>query len=82
MSYIHFKQTAWIPFECISFTDALTAHTISVARAAFMDHHLGSLSPGNLADFVVLSSNSWDEFSKDGSASVLATYVGRKQMYP
>ncbi|KFK34818.1 hypothetical protein AALP_AA5G197000 [Arabis alpina] len=44
--------------------------------------HLGSLSPGKLADFVVLSTNSWDEFSKDGSASVLATYVGGKQMYP
>lgn len=73
---------AWIPSECISFTDALTAYTISAARAAFLDDHLGSLSPGKLADFVILSTNSWDEFSKDGSASVLATYVGGKQVHP
>ncbi|KFK34823.1 hypothetical protein AALP_AA5G197600 [Arabis alpina] len=73
---------AWIPSECISFTDALTAHTISAARAAFLDYHLGSLSPGKLADFVVLSTNSWDDFSEDCSASVLATYVGGMQMYP
>ncbi|CAB87839.1 putative protein [Arabidopsis thaliana] len=73
---------AWIPSERISFTDALIAQTISAARAAFLDHHLGSLSPGKLADFVILSTNSWDEFSKDVSASVLATYVGGKQLYP
>ncbi|CAA7060402.1 unnamed protein product [Microthlaspi erraticum] len=73
---------AWIPSECISFTDALTAYTISAAKAAFLDHHLGSLSPGKLADFVVLSTNSWEEFSKDVTASVLATYVGGKQVYP
>ncbi|VYS60527.1 unnamed protein product [Arabidopsis thaliana] len=73
---------AWIPSERISFTDALIAQTISAARAAFLDHYLGSLSPGKLADFVILSTNSWDEFSKDVSASVLATYVGGKQLYP
>ncbi|CAL9246222.1 unnamed protein product [Arabidopsis halleri] len=73
---------AWIPSERISFTDAVIAQTISAARAAFLDHHLGSLSPGKLADFVILSTNIWDEFSKDVSASVLATYVGGKQLYP
>ncbi|CAN8279522.1 unnamed protein product [Cochlearia groenlandica] len=73
---------AWIPSECISFTDALTAHTISAARAAFLDDHLGSLSQGKLADFVVLSTSSWDEFLNDGSVSVLATYVGGKKVYP
>ncbi|XP_010427387.1 PREDICTED: uncharacterized protein LOC104712233 [Camelina sativa] len=73
---------AWIPSECISFTDALAALTISAARAAFLDHHIGSLTPGKLADFAVLSTSSWDEFSKDGSASVFATYVGGKQLYP
>lgn len=57
-------------------------HTISAAQAAFLDDHLGSISPAKLADFVVLSTNSWDEFSKDGSASVLATYVGGKQVHP
>ncbi|XP_019102380.1 PREDICTED: uncharacterized protein LOC104791878 isoform X3 [Camelina sativa] len=73
---------AWIPSERITFTDALAAVTISAARAVFLDHHIGSLTPGKLADFAVLSTSSWDEFSKDGSASVFATYVGGKQLYP
>ncbi|KAF4389122.1 hypothetical protein F8388_026851 [Cannabis sativa] len=50
-------------------------HTISAARACFLDKDIGSLSPGKLADFVVLSTDSWDEFASVGSASVEATYV-------
>lgn len=73
---------AWIPSECISLTDAVTAHTISAARAAFLDRYLGSLSPRKFADFVILSTDSWDEFSKDGSASVAATFIAGKKAYP
>ncbi|XP_010557861.1 PREDICTED: uncharacterized protein LOC104826726 [Tarenaya hassleriana] len=72
----------WIPSECISLTDALTGHTMGAARAAFLDRYLGSLSPGKLADFVILSTDSWEEFSKEGSASVVATFVAGKKAYP
>lgn len=57
-------------------------YTLSAARACFLDSDLGSLSPGKLADFVVLSIYSWDDFVAEGSASIDATYVGGVQAYP
>ncbi|KAM7265368.1 hypothetical protein ACFE04_003051 [Oxalis oulophora] len=75
-------ENAWIESERLSLTEALIAHTISAAHACFLDNDLGSLSSGKLADFVILSSESWDEFEKEGSASIQATYVGGIQAYP
>ena len=57
-------------------------HTISAAQACFLDNDLGSLSPGKLADFVILSTDSWDDFAAEGSASIEATYVSGVQAYP
>nr|GMD71912.1 putative amidohydrolase YtcJ [Ipomoea batatas] len=85
------QQNAWIPSERTSLKEALDAghldstdgrYTILAARACFLDKDVGSLSPGKLADFVVLSTDSWDSFASDGSASVQATYVGGIQAYP
>ncbi|KAL5570594.1 hypothetical protein UlMin_027169 [Ulmus minor] len=73
---------AWNPSESLSLDDALKAHTILAARACFLDNHLGSISPGKLADFVVLSPDSWDDFARGGFASVEATYVAGVQVYP
>ncbi|KAA8519102.1 hypothetical protein F0562_013358 [Nyssa sinensis] len=75
-------ENAWISSERIRLNEALNAYTISAARSCFLDKDLGSLSPGKLADFVVLSTDSWDEFAAEGSASVKATYVGGLQAYP
>ncbi|CAH9058318.1 unnamed protein product [Cuscuta europaea] len=82
------KGTAWIPSERLSLKEALDAYTISAARACFLERDIGSLSPGKLADFVVLSAESWDSFFaiSDGggstTTSVQATYVGGIQAYP
>ncbi|KAH6819713.1 Amidohydrolase family [Perilla frutescens var. frutescens] len=75
-------ENAWISSECINLHDALIGHTISAARACFLDKDVGSLSPGKMADFVVLSVDSWDEFAAQDSASVEATYVGGLRAYP
>uniref|UniRef100_A0A5B7BBP1 Amidohydrolase 3 domain-containing protein n=1 Tax=Davidia involucrata TaxID=16924 RepID=A0A5B7BBP1_DAVIN len=75
-------QNAWVSSECIKLNEALNAYTISAARSCFLDKDVGSLSPGKLADFVVLSTDSWDEFAAEGSASVKATYVGGVKAYP
>ncbi|KAG9459636.1 hypothetical protein H6P81_004144 [Aristolochia fimbriata] len=74
-------ENAWIPSERVKPSDALNAYTISAAYACFLDHDLGSLAPGKFADFVVLSTSSWDDFEENLSASVLATYVGGKLAY-
>ncbi|XP_034704746.1 protein LONG AFTER FAR-RED 3 isoform X5 [Vitis riparia] len=75
-------ESAWISSECLTLHDAVNAYTISAARASFLDNDLGSLSPGKMADFVVLSTDSWDDFAAEGSASVEATFVGGLQAYP
>ncbi|XP_042000285.1 protein LONG AFTER FAR-RED 3-like [Salvia splendens] len=72
---------AWISSECIDLNDALNGYTISAARSCFLDEEIGSLSPGKMADFVVLSVDSWDEFAAEVSASVEATYVGGLRAY-
>ncbi|KAL7083747.1 hypothetical protein ACP275_14G181500 [Erythranthe tilingii] len=74
-------ENAWISSECISLNDALNGYTITAARACFLDEDVGSLSPGKMADFVVLSVNSWETFASEASASVDATYVGGLEAY-
>ncbi|KAK4421879.1 protein LONG AFTER FAR-RED 3 [Sesamum alatum] len=74
-------KNAWIPSERISLSDALNGYTISAARSCFLDEDIGSLSPGKMADFVVLSVDSWDKFAAEASATVEATYVGGSQAY-
>ncbi|TKY49710.1 putative amidohydrolase YtcJ [Spatholobus suberectus] len=75
-------KNAWIPSECISLDDAIKAYTISAARASCLDNDLGSLSIGKLADFVILSTNSWEDFAKEASTSIEATYVSGTRKYP
>ncbi|KAJ8533612.1 hypothetical protein K7X08_006936 [Anisodus acutangulus] len=74
-------EKAWIPSECLRLKDALNAYTISAAHACFLDKYSGSLSPGKYADFVVLSTNSWEDFATEVSADVEATYVGGSKAY-
>lgn len=47
----------WVPEEIITVEEALTAYTISNARAGFREQETGSLEAGKWADFVVLSEN-------------------------
>jgi predicted amidohydrolase YtcJ len=45
----------WLPQHRVSLESALRAYTIDAAYAAFEDDLKGSIQPGRLADFVVLS---------------------------
>ncbi|XP_074280592.1 protein LONG AFTER FAR-RED 3 isoform X2 [Silene latifolia] len=74
-------EAPWIPSERVTFNDALDAHTISAAFACHLDKNIGSLSPGKLADFVVLSTNSWESLEQEAFASIEATYVGGIKAY-
>ncbi|XP_059304732.1 protein LONG AFTER FAR-RED 3 isoform X4 [Lycium ferocissimum] len=74
-------EKAWIPSECLCLKDALKAYTISAAHACFLDKYVGSLSPGKYADFVVLSTNSWEDFATEVSTDVEATYIGGSKAY-
>jgi len=45
----------WVPEQKITVTEALRAYTASAAWAAFEEKEKGTLAPGKLADFVLLS---------------------------
>uniref|UniRef100_A0A7N0UCH5 Amidohydrolase 3 domain-containing protein n=1 Tax=Kalanchoe fedtschenkoi TaxID=63787 RepID=A0A7N0UCH5_KALFE len=75
-------EMPWIASECVTLNEALKAYTISAARACFLENEVGSLSPGKLADFVILSANSLDAFAMDMSVHIEATYVGGVKSYP
>jgi predicted amidohydrolase YtcJ len=45
------------PQQAMTRTEALASYTINNAYAAFEEDHKGSLTPGKLADIVVLSQN-------------------------
>ncbi len=72
----------WVPEQKISVEQALKAYTVNGAYASFDEKIKGSLEPGKLADFVVLS----DDITVIDPAMirdtrVLQTYVGGKKVY-
>lgn len=76
------NPNGWVPQEKISVEQAITAYTINGAYASFDEGIKGSLEPGKLADFVILSDNLLEMdpvMIKD--VQVLQTYVGGKKVY-
>ncbi|MGC7097934.1 amidohydrolase [Amycolatopsis lurida] len=68
------------PRERLTPEQALHAYTYGSAYAAFREHELGTLSPGKLADFVVLSADPTVAESLP-EARVLATAVAGEIVY-
>ncbi|MEV0678006.1 amidohydrolase [Actinosynnema sp. NPDC050436] len=65
------------PDEAVAVADALRAYTSGAAYACRREDALGSLTPGKLADFVVLDDDpSTCEVSRIGDITVLATALG------
>ena len=63
------------PEEALTPEQALRAYTYGSAYAAFAEKDLGTLEPGKLADFAVLSASPFDESTLD-DVRVLGTAVG------
>jgi predicted amidohydrolase YtcJ len=72
----------WFPEQRISVEEALRAYTATAAYAAFEEKEKGTLSPGKLADFVILSADPFtvrlEEIEK---VSVDTTVVGGRVVY-
>ena len=49
------NPNGWLPEQKISVEDAIRCYTINNAYAAFEENIKGSIEPGKLADFVVLT---------------------------
>jgi predicted amidohydrolase YtcJ len=72
----------WFPEQKMTRDEALKAMTIWPAFAGFQEQTMGSLSPGKLADFVILDRDIMTvPVQQILGATVLATYVGGRAVY-
>ena len=73
----------WHPEECLTPMEALALFTTGSAYAAQEEAIKGSLTPGKLADFVVLPKDPFEVLPDELlDMQVAATYVGGKQVWP
>jgi hypothetical protein len=76
------NPAGWFPEQRITVEEALRAYTSSAAYAAFEEGEKGTLSPGKLADFVVLSSDLLEVKPEEiEKIAVDTTVVGGKVVY-
>jgi predicted amidohydrolase YtcJ len=73
----------WFSEQKITVEQAIEGYTMGSAYAGFQEHDRGSLTPGKLADFVVLSRDILDPGQRDHIAetTVVRTVVGGKIVY-
>jgi predicted amidohydrolase YtcJ len=72
----------WIPEEKITLAEAVEAYTMGSAFAEFQEREKGSITPGKLADMVILSDNIFDlKPEAIQNAKVETTIVGGKVVY-
>ena len=76
------NPNGWFPEQKLSVAETIEAYTMGSAYAEFEENEKGSITPGKLADIVLLSD---DIFSIDPvrirDAKVLKTFVGGKLVY-
>jgi predicted amidohydrolase YtcJ len=72
----------WYPEQRLTVEEAVYAYTMGAARAAAMESRLGSLSPGKLADLVVLDRDVFAcEPMQIPETQVAATMIGGRFVY-
>ncbi|MFN3135043.1 MAG: amidohydrolase [Candidatus Kryptonium sp.] len=72
----------WFPEQKISVEEAVECYTINNAYAEFAEDEKGSITPGKLADFVVLSDDIFNiPAEKIKDVKVLMTVLGGKVIY-
>jgi predicted amidohydrolase YtcJ len=75
-------EGGWFPEEEITIEEAIQAYTSNTAYAAFEEDIKGSITPGKLADFVVLSENLLTMDPDDiKDVTVSMTVVGGRVVY-
>ena len=72
----------WIPDQKLTVAEAVEAYTMGSAYAEYQEDQKGSITPGKLADFVVLSDDIFHiPPSQIKNVKVEATYLGGKLVY-
>ena len=76
------NPAGWIPEEKITLAEAVQAYTMGSAFAEFQERDKGSITPGKLADMVILSNNIFDlEPEAIRNVKVETTIVGGKVVF-
>ena len=72
----------WVPDQKINVVEALNAYTKDAASSSFDEGIKGTLEPGKLADFIILSDDLMKvEPGKIKDVKVLETYIGGKSVF-
>lgn len=72
----------WVPEQKLTVPEAVEAYTMGSAYAEFQEKEKGSITPGKLADFVVLSDDIFHiPPAQIKNVKVEATYLGGKLVY-
>ena len=72
----------WIPEEKITLPEAIEAYTVGAAFAEFQEREKGSITPGKLADMVILNDNIFDlKPEAIRNVKVKTTILGGKVVY-
>jgi len=76
------NPNGWIPEQKLSVAEAVEAYTMGSAYAEFQEKEKGSISPGKLADMVILSDDIFSiEPTRIREVKVLKTFVGGKVVW-
>ncbi|MCX6135016.1 MAG: amidohydrolase [Ignavibacteriales bacterium] len=76
------NPNGWFPEQKITVAEAIEAYTVNCAYAVFEENEKGSIAPGKMADFVVLSDDILTiDPVKIETVSVEMTIVGGKTVY-
>lgn len=76
------EAESWYPAQAVSVGDAIRAYSVNPAILSGDGERRGTLAPGKLADFIVLSEDPFKIFSERlASLEVLATAVGGEIVY-
>lgn len=77
-----YPDGGWLPDEKLSVAEAVELFTMGSAYAAFDENDKGSITPGKLADFVILSEDVFAvEPQRIKDVKVVATYIGGQCVY-
>lgn len=72
----------WVPEQKLTVPEAVEAYTMGSAYAEFQEKEKGSITPGKLADFVILSDDIFHiPPAQIRNVKVEATYLGGKLVY-
>jgi predicted amidohydrolase YtcJ len=73
------NPNGWFPEQKLTIAEAVEAYTLGSAYAEFQDQQKGSISPGKLADMVLLSDDLFTIRPEEiRNVKVLKTFVGGK----